>query len=420
MGDLEFKPFTGGELDFAPIIIPPPDPEEFIVAGFPVFLNGKQFDNKILGGKNYVSQYPELLRSAVAHSAHANYYSDALALDRFYPDLRTIALVISPKKKFYPGMPVTFSDAVSSGKVYGVVKSYAKVTGEIEVSVQGFNCACLFGPVITLQASVHSAPGNVTTAYSLAQGGTGQTTPETALAAIGGIEPKTRASLIFDDFTGNFSATTVPGYSAVLAGSGDAAPYPKDADSHGFILQNRVGLLSLSGTPDTSNIVLKKGTAGRPLGNNGVSANTDRFECAFMFPTLGTGVDDYVFSAGMINSSSSTADIRDYGGFQISYSNAENSGALLITYGKDGSVSTFNTAVTVVAGTWYTFLATLIADTLTLYVNGVSITTVASSAIRSAGAADFAFPGMQFKKTLGSNLRRALVDYVYLERGVSR
>ena len=126
MGNLEFKPFTGGELDFRPtvgIIIPPPDPVEYIVAGFPVVLNGRTFSNTTLGGRNYVVDYPDLLQEVVNHSNHTNYYFDSISVGDFYPEIGELNLTLSPRKKFYQGMALTLTDNYTNGKAFAYIIS---------------------------------------------------------------------------------------------------------------------------------------------------------------------------------------------------------------------------------------------------------------------------------------------------------
>lgn len=399
-----------------------------MAGSFPVSLNGQEFSNLTLGGKNYRYNYPDLLQAAVNQGKLLLAYSGRAELKRrWFPRLGTFTFNATPNRIWQAGMlffayGTDYTGNAGTGSITGIINSYNQETGVLVVDVQGYSASMEPGYIVFNTATLTQYP-NVTAPVAIASGGTGASSIASAISALDLPIPSLQLDEIFDDFTMGAINQNGDTYSApyrVLDKVGTAlynqwpGVEPSDpTDALNWV--NRAGFLELSASATSDAVTLARGNGGCHMGGG----NLD-FSCAIYIPTLSDVTNTFKVWIGLMGSNSSATDLFSYSGVGFTYTNGENSGQWTVRYGTGGTVGSFASGIAVVAGTWYMLRLLWNGTNCTPSINGTNLTTIAAANLPQSGNLNTITPAVRLVKTAGAALRTANIDYFYRQKKVSR
>lgn len=115
-------------------------------------------------------------------------------------------------------------------------------------------------------------------------------------------------------------------------------------------------------------------------------SETGEFEyaCDIYIDALSNVTDRYKAWVGYGRSNATTGEMDR--GISIYYTDIENSGRFIVKYSKNGTVTNYNTAITVVAYTWYTLRLTRNSVNIEVRINGTLITSIPVSSLPTSTA----------------------------------
>lgn len=399
-----------------------------MAGSFPVSLNGQQFSNLTLGGKNYVYNYPDLLSAAVEQGKLLNAYTGRAELKRrWFPRLGTFTFNATPNRIWQTGMlffayGTDYTGTPASGSVTGIINSYDRETGVLVVDVQGYSAAMEVGYIVFNTATITKYP-NLTAPLAIASGGTGASAIASVINTLDLPIPSLQLDEIFDDFTvgainqnGDLYASPYRVLDKVGTALYGQWPGLEPADpTNALNWENRAGFLELSVSATSDAVTLARGVGGCHMGGG----NLD-FSCAIYIPTLSDVTNTFKVWAGLMGYNSSATDLFSYAGVGFTYTNGENSGQWTVRYGTGGTVGSFASGIAVVAGAWYTLRLLWNGTNCTPSINGVNLTTIAAANLPQSGNLNTITPAARIVKTAGASLRTANIDYFYRQKKVSR
>jgi hypothetical protein len=295
------------------------------------------------------------------------------------------------------------------------VYSYNDLTGELWFQM-------LYGNVVTPNLSgkwlltAQFADTILSTPLAIASGGTGASDLRTARNAIGaGMVDQYRARL-YDDFVGSPEAT-FRNYTG-SAGSGvinvEGPSYIASPD-----LINHPGCAIL--TVNTSSATSER-TVSFPIDFRvGFFPGTDTFfEANVYVPVLSNVTDTYILriGAGIPLGFGNSLGSNSFGYLTLKYTNAVNAGNWTTSYRTfSGGEITSNTAVAVVAATWYKIRVTHSGTNKIVTLNGSTVLTLADAGNIFQNVNNL---GVQMIKLAGTTPVSAYVDYMYYRQQTTR
>lgn len=394
---------------------------------FPLNIAGQLFSNSTLGGKGYVRAFPDLLRAVTLHrKLNSAFVSRTRLNSRWYPRPTLYSFQVEAGKLWAPGTFLYGQGENEYGvsndsKVWGTVSSYNYLTGALVFEVTGYEGSFDIGTLYLTSGAQFDLPTD-TSPLGFSEGGTGASTVAAALAALDIGEPVTQLSEVFDDFMSHLNSNSgVVPYPWIVqrqVGTGVFSNWPGAAPgqpTNALDWVARSGFLQLQVTDSADSVGLTRGVGGCHMAGGALV-----FETAVYIPTVSDGTNTFKVYIGLRGQASSDSDPFSYSGVGFTYTHGENSGNWTIRHGTGGSMTSVNSGIAVSAGTWYRLALTWNGTNCVPSINGSALSAISAASLPQSGSSNTLAPSIALTKTLGSATRRAVVDYVFLQKKVSR